>query len=1208
MKININWKKTGLIFFSVIAILYVLFLALPLVLSPIANSYCRQVEEIIKTSSGLDAKIDGIGITTSPKLAFGIKIKELFLFAPNDKTPIIEIEDAKADLRLLPLIIKKVQLGNISAEEINANIVLKNDGMPEIIDYLPKQNQDVQPMTALPFGLKLSNHLPNIYFDEYKLNFIDKETAKTYFIDGDNLEISDFIIDKKVKIAADGQIVFDKKIISNYDIKIFNKIMPDILLDDLVFPKEVKIEQDTPQNNFKTNIIDIFETINKNGLKADLNCDIKTSGTLKRPVQNGFFEIGNMTVLSQGKQLPKSHAKLIFKGNKTDIDSVFYTSSDTNEKTQIIGNIKSGENRSLDITLRSNAKFNNIIRLIDSIAQSFGKNDLKTITATGGIDADFNLKSDLKSVTSKGYFKVPSASLSYALYNVSVNNINADVNMNDNNINIKNFGFSVMGHPLKAIGTISSDAVADLKIIADKLSIKGLVGVAGQVGLLKENNFNSGTLTLNAIIKGALTNIKPDIRLSANNIDIYNKPMKTKLTLSQALIKLILNKYTFNGDIEVNSLKLKQNLASVSIPKALINIDKNDINIKNSYVMFNNSKVNVSGNVKDYSNQNLNMDIAAKGDLASADVIAFVPKELKWMFTGKGLMPLNITAKGNDKVQHVTFDLGATPNGYVKILDIDKLKGKNTKIHTDIKIENNSALLENSGIFANTQCIATFDGGVKNLSNPNLNIDISVPQNISFPIPGMGEHSNITANGLVNLGGNPMSPKLKGKVNISDLSIKDMDFALTNLIANLNGKGISGDGTADKMKFGGIVGTNLSANFALNDFTVFNLNDIKAEAFNGKVTGKVTYHIPTFAFGAELTGKGLNSTDAVYGAVGIPKALTGTMNFGAKLTSKGITDTEIIKNMKGDIDFSIENGRFVSIGKLENLVAAQNITTISLLKSALSALTTASNLQQTDKYALIDGKMAMLNGSANISYINVSGPLMSYYVKGIYNILQNSANLVILGRLDSKVVSYLGPIGQLSAEKLLSYIPKFGASTAKFLNLLTQDPQNEKTELIPALSSGSTSYKDFKVIFNGSIEKATSVKSFKWLSNCDTTQMDLKQEAKNAVTAVKENVKNQVEATKTQAKNIKNNVNKIVETQKQQVQAEKQAVEQAKTDIQNIKQNAGKSAINLGKLLQNAASNANKKMEIPQTKTEQTVPAETKTETSTESKEEKAAE
>lgn len=1210
MKIKFNFKKTGIVFGSVLVGLYIIFLALPLVLSPLVNSYCSQIEQIIKISTGLEAHIEGLGVTTSPKLAVGVKVKEFLLFVPNDKTPVIDLDDAKADLRLLPLIAKQLRFGNITAEDVNINIVLKKDGMPEILDYLPEQNEEAeQMMNSLPFGLKLSNHLPNIKLDEYELTFIDKNTSKKYFIDGDDIKITDFILDKKVKIVTDGQIVFDKKVIANYDIKIFNKIMPDLQLDDLIFPKEIQIGQDkTTQKDFKINILEILDAIDKNGLKADLNCDIKTSGTFKNPVQKGTFELVGMSVKSGGKQLPESYAKFIFKGDESDIDAIFYTSDDIEEKTHIMGNIKSGKNRSIDLTLRSNAKLNNIIRLIDSIAQSFGKNDLKTITATGGIDADFNIKSDLKNITSTGHLKIPSASLLYGLYNVSVNNINADVDMNNNNINIKNLGFSVMGHPLKAVGSISSDAIADLKIIADKLSIKGLVGVAGQVGLLKENNFNSGTVSVNALIKGALNEIKPDVTLSVNNIDIYNKPMQARLILNKAIVKLLLSKDSLNGDIDVNTLKLKNDLASVSVPNAQISVNPKDINIKNSVVMINNSKVNVSGDVKDYSNPNLNMNITAKGDLASSDVIAFVPKELKWMFTGKGLMPLNLSAKGNDKVQHITFDLSATPSGYVRILDINKLKGKNTKIHTDAKIENNSVVLENSGIFANSQRIATFDGGVKNLSNPNLNIDISVPQNISFPIPGMGEHSNITANGLVNLGGNPMSPKLKGKVNISDLSIKDMDFALTNLVANLNGKGISGDGTADKMKFGGIVGTNLSANFALNDFTVFNLNDIKAEAFNGKVTGKVTYHIPTFAFGADLTGKGLNSTDAVYGAVGIPKALTGTMNFGAKLTSKGVTDTEIIKNMKGDIDFSIENGRFVSIGKLENLVAAQNITTISLLKSALSALTTASNLQQTDKFTLIDGKMTMSNGSANISYINVSGPLMSYYVKGIYNILQNSANLVILGRLDSKVVSYLGPIGQLSAEKLLSYIPKFGASTAKFLNLLTQDPQNEKTELIPALSSGSTSYKDFKVIYNGSIEKATSVKSFKWLSNCDTTQMDLKQEAKNAVTAVKENVKNQVEVTKTQAENIKNNVNKIVETQKQQVQAEKQAVEQAKTDIQNIKQNAGKSAINLGKLLQNAASNANKKMEIPQTKTEQTAPAETKTETSTESKEEKAAE
>ena len=1211
MKNNFNWKKSGIIAGTFLGSLYILFLASPIILSPIANSYCNQIENLIKVSTSLDVHIDGIGITTSPNLAVGIKIKEFSLYVPNEKNPVIEFEDAKANLMLLPLLTKKLQLGNIVADDIQANIVLNQKGEPVILSYLPEQNEETeQMMAALPFGLKLSNHLPNIKIGDYKLSFIDENTRKTYYIDGDNLKISDFILDKKVKLSTNGQIIFDKRVVSNYDVKISNKIMPNILLDDLVFPKEVKIENDAqtlqiPEKASNINIIDIFEAVNKNGLKADLKADIKTSGTLKNPEQNGLFELLGMSVQVENKTLPESYAKLIFKGSETDIDSIFYTSSDINEKTQLMGNIKSGQRPSINLTLRSNAKFNNIIRLIDSVARSFNCDDLKTVSALGQIDADFNINSDLKTVNSTGYLKIPNSSLNYGLYNIVVDNINGDIDLNNNNIDIKNFSFNVLGHPFKISGNISSDAVADLNIIADKLSLKGLAGASGQVGILKENDFNSGSLSLNANIKGPLTDIKPDIKLSVNDVNIYNKLAQVRLLLNKAVIKFIISANSIAGDIDINSLKLKHDMAFISIPQSFITLDNKDINIKNSSVMINNSKVDVTGSVKDYSNEKLNMDINAKGNLSSSDVIAFVPKDLKWMFVGMGSMPLSVVAKGNDKIQHITFDLNANPNGYVRILDINKLKGKNTKVHTDIKLENNAAVLENSGIFANSERIATFDGGVKNLSNPNLDINISVPQKISFPIPGMGEHSNITANGNFNLGGNLMNPKLKGKVHIDDISIKEMDFALTNLGLNLNGEGISGDGNAGKMKFGGIIGTNIFANFALKNFTEFVLNDIKADAFSGKVTGKLTYHIPTFAFGVDLTGKGLNSTDAVYGAIGIQKALTGSMNFGATLTSKGVTETEIIKNMKGDIDFNIENGRFISIGKWENLVAAQNITTNSILKSALSALTTAANVQETNKFKTINGELTMSNGNANINFINVSGPLMSYYVKGIFNILQNSANLVILGRLDSKVVSYLGPIGQLSAEKLLSYIPKFGASTAKFLNILTQDPENEKTELIPALSSGSEKYKDFKVIYNGSIEKSSSVKSFKWLSTCDTTQMDLKQEAKNAVQAAKDNIKSQVESAKTTAETMKSNVEKIVDTQKQQVQTEKKAIEQTKQDVQNIKQNAGQSAVNLGNLLKNAASNANKKMETQPAQTEQTSSAKTEvTETKTETKSE----
>lgn len=155
---------------------------------------------------------------------------------------------------------------------------------------------------------------------------------------------------------------------------------------------------------------------------------------------------------------------------------------------------------------------------------------------------------------------------------------------------------------------------------------------------------------------------------------------------------------------------------------------------------------------------------------------------------------------------------------------------------------------------------------------------------------------------------------------------------------------------------GMIVGTNLGAKFNLNNnFTTFNLSDISADAYDGKINGKLTYDIPHFAFGIDIKGKGLNSMNAIEASTGISKALTGDLSFGANLTGNGVTDTQIIKSIKGNIDFNIDDGRFVSIGKFENFVKAQNIESVSILKSAISALSTATAIQQTDKFKIHKG-------------------------------------------------------------------------------------------------------------------------------------------------------------------------------------------------------------------------------------------------------------
>ena len=86
MKLNI--KKISIIFGGLIIGLYGLFLVLPYIISPIANSYNDDIEKIIKETTGLEANLDGIGFTTSYKFDAGLKIKDFSLSAPNSNIKI----------------------------------------------------------------------------------------------------------------------------------------------------------------------------------------------------------------------------------------------------------------------------------------------------------------------------------------------------------------------------------------------------------------------------------------------------------------------------------------------------------------------------------------------------------------------------------------------------------------------------------------------------------------------------------------------------------------------------------------------------------------------------------------------------------------------------------------------------------------------------------------------------------------------------------------------------------------------------------------------------------------------------------------------------------------------------------------------------------------------------------------------------------------
>lgn len=1241
-----QFKKPIIIAVSIILTIYILFLVLPFAISPFVNSYSHYLSKVIEDASGFKIKFENVKLVTTPKLTAGVKAGHISAMLPTDDE-FLSADNAQVKISLLPLLIKRIEIDVISANDISANLKIQKDGKFLIEEYIPetkKTSETQAPITGLPMGLKLSNRLPNINIKHYKTAFNDMSDKKEYAIEGQNLKVADFVLNKRIKIQTQGKITLAGDEQFNYDIKVFNKIMPDVELNDLVFaPQTDENKQDPPQ--IALNILDIFKAVHKNQITANIKTDLKTSGSIDNIDMKGLINISNLSLAVNGEKLPAGHVMFDFNGKKIILNSELFTTTD--EKTVVTGDFRTGKKAHINLAVKSNTQINNIFRIINSLAKSFNYNEFETLSATGAIDADFNIKSDLKKIESNGYFKIPSASIKYALYNVLINNIKADVDLSNNMVNVKNIGYTVLSQPLKLYGTIKNDTTTDLHLSADKLLLKGLITAAGQVGLLKENDIKSGTLSLDASVKGKLREIKPVVNLTVNNINILNKPSSTSVKLNDAKVNISSDGQKYKGTIDVNSVKVNNPAAEISVPAAKVTIDEKDVNIADTYITLNNSRVDVTGKISDYASKKIAVDIKAKGAILASDIKALIPKELRSEIKSSGKLPVLIAITGNNKAQNIDVQILANPSNYVSILNIDELSSKSTLLNSNIKISNDSIKLSDTGIysqngsrtlsdntkdnFAGSTNVVSVKGSVDKLSsNPHLNnINIKSSGLIGASIPGF-KNSKLSTQFDLTLNGNPSNPTMKGFANVPSVSIPTIKTTLKNMSIDITNKAITvdtpainvdnsvmdaktvvstnfnngviinsidynallldtdtlikamegmpaqtssagsssgktsvntsqanigvviqnGRGNVSKFKSGSIIATDLSSNFSLKN-NVFYLKGIQGNAYSGKVNGDVSVNLINGKTNVDFHGSGMNAVNAIEGAAGLKNALSGTLGFNAKIGLNGFAPNQnaMMQSMTGNVDFKITDGTFANIGRLENLLFAENIVSNGVMAALISPITNMPVVKNSADFKSITGDMSFSKGWAQIKYIKTTGPSMAYYITGRYNLINTTANLVILGRLGADVVAALGPIGDLSVSKLTAFIPKFGALTANLINAMTSDPKNEKTSEIPALSNGSKNYKDFKVNFNGGIESKSSIKSFKWLSVCDTSSIE-GGSLKDQLNASKQNMqqlrKEQLEDVKQGVEDVKNSAKQTAEDLKNQLQNTKDSLNELK--------------------------------------------------------------
>ncbi len=851
--------KIGIISGSILTGLFLLFLILPFCVNFFINKYTPQIVGEINKATGLSAGIEDIKFVTTPKLTAGLSVKKFELYTPQ-KEPIFIGDNFEVKMSLLPVLAKKIRLDVIKID--NADLTLKFDknGDLKFLQYLPNQEKSAIPKEennnapmGMPFGLKLSNHLPDIHVGRYKITF--SEGNDKYVIDGQKTDVTDFIINKSVKIKGAGIVTLKDREQFRYNINILNKIMPNLELNDLVFNAQPNPEQTEP---VKVNIIDILNGLYEYNITASADINLKTT----KESTDGKVIIKDVSIID----LPKSNADLNFKGNTIDVDSKIYTSA--NEISTLRGQVTTGKKPYLNLNLKTDLDITNVINIVKKIALIFNIQDLKTLTANGRLSADFNLKSDMKTILSSGFLKVPFAKIYYGAYNIGIDNINADISLADNNVNIKNAGFSIFGQPLKVYGTLSKDAFADIHISADKLNLKGLLVALGQASLMKENPVYSGLISMDAVIKGKLDKINPVIKLNIDNIDLKNIPADIRLKAPSTEVNITSDGTTFSGNAKSNNVKLINPVLTASAPLIRANITPDLIEITPTPVTIEKIKTNISGKISNYLTEKIGLDFTSTGDIKS---------------TLKGDMNI---AKQTLNLIYSTTDLSEI---IIPIFDKSKL---------------------------------SFRGKVNitgNMVNPILSGTASVPM-VSVPeIPVTMSNMDLKFNGTILHGSGYVkefsSGGIKAQNLTSDFELKGMDFYLKNLkgdsfngkvngnivynLSNANTKILfNGSGMDAESAIEGASGIKNALTGALSFNTNLTLRVLEYNAMMKSMKGKLNFNIKNGAFGT------IGRFEGFLGAANITQNyfLKNTVN--ALSNAAGLATTAQFDTLEGSLTFS----------------------------------------------------------------------------------------------------------------------------------------------------------------------------------------------------------------------------------------------------------------------------------------------------------------
>jgi hypothetical protein len=1083
------------------------------------NSYKNTVTNAIEKETGFKVSCDNIYFKRSLTPYLKIHLYHTLVLYPDNEV-FLKMKDADLQIKILPLIMKKIVIKDVKLTRPIINITLYKDFSTSLEKYI-KLNKSLNTN-----GFKLDGFIYDTVCENYKIKFNDETINKTFSLEGEKLLLKDFKPNSKLHTVVSGSIYQDKKEYIKYDIDVVNTLNTD-----------KKMFTFSP---FKA----IYESDIKCKILGHLKIDDEENIT-------GNLDISDLSLKLDNLLSDKNEIKLEFNGKEVNIKSVLHPSK--TDVAKVDGNFAFGKKKNIDLKASAkHIKLDNLLKIISAVSKILNlQNPLSDISAQGFLDADFIVNSDFKKLKSSGNLKIVNATVKYNSLPYSVDNINSIVNLNNNKILIENTSLKINQTPVIITGNVNEDMSFKLNAVSNNLNLSNVINIFNLQDKIPLNILN-GNLSFDSNITGVLNksyDMKSNIKLKDLSIKdkIYNLPVNVK----NADIQLVGDEKKYKGDILCNNVSLNYQGQKIIGQTFKMSFDENKIIIpENKFSQP--FDIKISGTINDY-NKKMNGNIDFNGKILSSFLANTLKSDIDAPYKAIG----NIFTVGKihftKENVNIKSQLRANENNYVSYMVIKELLKKPSLLNLDCDVKDNTYTIKDLSLYEDLNpTVSSYKSGIEKfpkimstngqiIRNKDIefkNLKLLIPTSLSIATNFFGgEELSLKANLLLNK--TMKKPEIKGNISLYKYNLKKYLTSIKNADISLTGDNIriiapdvqvndsllnvildvepsldfnnivvsklqlssmnldlnslfpfvqkekdlftkqkftvkNGVATINKFKALDLKANDISSDFQISN-NVLKISNIIASSYGGTVTGKINYDLLHSHLDMNLSGKGIDIKNSLYDLCKLNDNLSGKTDFTAKLSLMIGNYNDVIKSLSGSLKFAAQNGKMGTLGKFEYYLYAQNLLYHGILNATLNRLANTIVHDNTSQFIKADGTVLFQNGYLITEGIQTTGRNMSLFLKGRHNLLSNQSNLDIYGRISDDVRAKLGTFGDVSISEMVN-----GTATKKDV-VLYSVPETITDKIPKVYNQQNDRTNMFKVSIYGNINSVNAINSFNWL-------------------------------------------------------------------------------------------------------------------------------